>query len=604
MARSRAAAARALEQSGQWRPAAQAYAVLLDEARRRATVEVRPLSDPERDLARAEARCHGRLGDPGAAAGAWARGGFEGQAAAAYQEAGDLPAAASARVREGDLAAAAALLELSGQAAVAAELRAIHQIEAGDERAAAALLEEADDPVGAARLWAQAGEHRRAGRLLEAQGDPEAAAEALAREGDGELGGVPGDASERDLNAGRRALAAGDLEGAQAALRRVREESPGYRAACRLLGDVYQRQGRSAAAAVKYGRAVEGRRPREETAETFYRAGVAWLEAGEPTEALALLTTLWEFDPSWRDVDRQRERARLRLAERAVRGSQASVRYERGEALGRGGMGVVYRAVDLVLDREVALKLLDPASDVLRGQRRRFLREARSAAALNHPNIVGIHDFGELDGDLYIAMELVEGTTLREMQATAGVLDVETLESLLAQAAGALAYAHGHGVVHCDLKPANLMWTPDGRLKIADFGLARFLHRGRGEQDVPHDRAGAGTAAGQRSASSEDYGSQQLGTPRYMSPEQLRAGHVDARTDQYSLGVTLYEMATGDAPFTGADLLRATAEARPPRPAREDLPAELEAVILRCLARDPEDRFPSAEALAAAGARR
>jgi serine/threonine protein kinase len=268
--------------------------------------------------------------------------------------------------------------------------------------------------------------------------------------------------------------------------------------------------------------------------------------------------------------------------------------YEIIDRLGAGGMGEVYRARDTRLGRTVALKVLRAGADPQLLQR--LDREARAASALNHPNIVHIYDVGEAadrPGAHYVVMECVEGETLRR-RLRPGPLSLAELLDLGAQLADGLAKAHRAGIVHRDLKPENLMVTPDGLLKILDFGLAKLVVAPLGELvDTRETLSRHGTQAGLL-----------LGTLEYMSPEQASGRTVDHRTDQFSLGLILYEMATGRPAFrrdTPAQVLAAVIE-REPEPLsrlRGDVPPTLEALVSRCLQKDPERRFKKTDELAA-----
>ncbi len=270
--------------------------------------------------------------------------------------------------------------------------------------------------------------------------------------------------------------------------------------------------------------------------------------------------------------------------------------YEVLDCLGKGGMGVVYRARDTRLGRTVALKLLhDDDPDRLR----RLDQEARAASALNHPNIVQIYDVGVAApeaGEHYVVMEYVEGETLRDRLA-GGPLPMPELLDLGAQLANGLAKAHRAGIVHRDLKPENLVINSDGLLKILDFGLAKVLPAPLGDLDDQETLTRHATQAGML-----------LGTLEYMSPEQASGRPVDSRTDQFAVGVVLSEMATGRAIFhreTPAQVLAAVIE-RDPEPLarmRADVPSALEAVVSRCLQKDPERRFEKTDDLAAELAR-
>jgi predicted ATPase len=258
--------------------------------------------------------------------------------------------------------------------------------------------------------------------------------------------------------------------------------------------------------------------------------------------------------------------------------------YEVLSLLGRGGMGVVYMARQKSLDRPVALKFLPPECARDSVWLARFRHEASTASALNHPNICTIYDTGASDGRPFLSMELVEGRTLEALVGQRR--SVHELARLLKQAARALAAAHAAGVVHRDIKPANLMVRDDAIVKVLDFGLARRLPPSEGRQAV---WSGVGTDPGTR-----------VGTPSYMSPEQARAELVDAATDIFSLGIVLYEMATGRHPFcadSDVGVLHAIMTQTPVPPSRlnPEVPAILEALIQRMLAKDPRLRPTAVE---------
>ena len=266
--------------------------------------------------------------------------------------------------------------------------------------------------------------------------------------------------------------------------------------------------------------------------------------------------------------------------------------YEILDRLGAGGMGEVYRARDTRLGRIVAFKVLRAGADP--DLLRRLDREARAASALNHPHIVHIYDVGEAPGAAgahYVVMEHVEGETLRR-HLRAGPLPIAELVDLGAQIADGLARAHRAGIVHRDLKPENVMVTPEGRAKILDFGLAKMTAP-LADIEAGETVSRHGTQAGTL-----------LGTLEYMSPEQATGRPVDHRTDQFSLGLILHEMATGRPSFrrdTPAQVLAAVIE-RDPEPLgrlRPDAPAELNSLVSRCLQKDPEKRFVKTDDLAA-----
>ena len=253
----------------------------------------------------------------------------------------------------------------------------------------------------------------------------------------------------------------------------------------------------------------------------------------------------------------------------------------RGE-LGRGAMGVVYRAEDPALDRVVALKTIVLADDAegREDYHKRFFLEAKAAGKLTHPNIVTTYDFGEEDGVAYMAMELLEGTELRERLKGGALPPAEAL-GIAMQIAQGLAFAHERGVVHRDVKPANIMLLERGQAKIMDFGIARV-----------------------RAADHKTSTGMVLGTPKYMSPEQIAGVPVDHRSDIFSLGIVLYEMVTGLRLFAGDDVAQIAhnvTQVDPEPPTRLDpsLPAMLDFVVARALKKDPAVRYQDAHELAA-----
>jgi len=257
------------------------------------------------------------------------------------------------------------------------------------------------------------------------------------------------------------------------------------------------------------------------------------------------------------------------------------------EKIGAGGMGVVYRAHDEQLDRDVAIKVLPAESFRDPASRARLLREARIASKLNHPHICTIHEVGESEGQAFIAMELVEGRSLSAI-LEGGALPVDRVLRYGVQLADALAHAHERGVVHRDLKSANVVVTPEGRAKVLDFGLAGRLSR----EDL--------TDATTRTQESTTLSGKIVGTLAYMAPEQLRGQPADERSDIWSLGVVLYEMASGTRPFkgqTGFELTSAIlSQAPPPLPPGPGGPpkAPVQALIDRCLQKNPDRRYQRA----------
>ena len=257
-------------------------------------------------------------------------------------------------------------------------------------------------------------------------------------------------------------------------------------------------------------------------------------------------------------------------------------RYKILGELGRGAMGVVYKAEDPNLDRVVALKtiILDKDADGRAEYQKRFMLEAKAAGKLNHPNIVTTFDFGEADGVAYLAMELLEGTDLRKRVQQGAIPAVEAVE-IACQVAEGLAYAHHRGVVHRDIKPGNIMLPDRGAAKIMDFGLARMR--------VADHKTSTGIV---------------LGTPRYMSPEQITGQPVDHRSDIFSLGIVVWEVLTGKRLFAGTEIQQVSHsitydEHVPPTRINPELPAMLDFVVARALKKDPAVRYQDADEMAA-----
>ena len=264
--------------------------------------------------------------------------------------------------------------------------------------------------------------------------------------------------------------------------------------------------------------------------------------------------------------------------------------YEILGPLGAGGMGEVYRALDTRLNRRIAIKVLPSGFADDRDRLRRFEQEAQAASALNHPNILTIHDIGHEAGVAFIAMEWVEGKTLRDLLAD-GRLPPRRLAHIAHQIADGLAQAHAAGIVHRDLKPENIMVSDTDRVKIVDFGLAK-LNRPDGPELSQTMTQSAGTAAGVV-----------LGTVGYMSPEQASGRDADHRSDQFSLGLIAYEAVTGRRPFarpTAAQTMTATIEAdpEPVDAVNREVPPHLALVIHRCLEKNPANRYESTRDLA------
>ncbi len=511
----------------------------------------------------------------------------------------------------GDVIGAARALEREDQAKLAHLLRARMHEERGSPDAAADHYEQAGELTRAAQLRAELGHAAHAGALYEGAGDAassaaqyriagmwreaginyerarlyESAAECFREAGELErqVGALErgGDARE----AVRIALAGGARRLAIGVLQRVPNSDANAAEALRQLIELTLEEGDAELAAGKLEELIRSQGAAAAPLELCDRIAKR-LEADDELErAIELLDDIRRRDADYPDVASRLEVLRKRRSQERQRGSQpaagnatqaqSEARYEILEEIGRGGMGVVYRARDRRLGRVIALKRLP---ENLRQHPRAvelFLREAQAAAQLNHPNIVTVYDAGEEDG-YYITMELLEGETLQSVLRERGRLQPVSVAQAGIPVARGLAYAHARRIIHRDIKTANLFVTRTRQLKIMDFGLAKMLEEVRR----------ATTVIG--------------GTPFYMAPEQSVGENVDQRADLYSLGVTLYELLTGSPPFTQGDVPMHHRHTPPPDPRErvEGVPNALAELLLALLAKSPDDRPASAEEVA------
>jgi tetratricopeptide (TPR) repeat protein len=531
---------------------------------------------------------------------------------------GDLDGAAQYYRQAGKIDRAAEALRSAGQPQEAARLLGQHLRDAGENEQAALMLEEAEELEEAGELYRVlgkyeeaarcfeshrsfsaaaemhrlAGDRARAGDAFEKAGRYTEAAECFALEGDGPR---EADLLERAgdfLRSGETYHREGLDEEAIAVLQRVPAEDEDFVRAASMLGDIFASRGQHALAVTKLQQAVGEAELTRENVGGCYRLGVLYQQNGKASEAVPLFEKVMAFDYNYRDVQERLAETRSVVAQRApvaAKGSGATGmepprgtaspddRYRVAGELGRGGMGIVYKAQDTVLDRLVAFKVLPQALTENEQAITNFMREAQAAAKLNHPNIVTVYDTGEQQGHYYIAMEHVEGTTLKEILRRRGPVSPAGILHVLIQISEALAYAHEKKVVHRDVKPANAMWTRDKTVKLMDFGLAKIVEEARNNTTVV------------------------AGTPYYMSPEQTLGKNVDHRTDIYSLGVTAFEMATGTVPFKDGNIPYHHVHTPPPRidELQPDLPPVLSQIVARCLEKDPAARYQSAREIQA-----
>ncbi len=502
--------------------------------------------------------------------------------------------------------AAEALRQL-GRDSEANRLLGEHYRDHGDQQEAARLLMEAGDHEQAGDIYRKLEEYLRAGECFEQAGDHHAAAEMFRAAGDVTRAAVgyegAGDWSDaaacweeigdeahlaHALEQAGRLLEAGRLyqklerdDDAVRVLQRIGGDHPEFRDASAMLGAFFHRQGMFAVAIKKLRQACDGQDIDAGTVQLFYELARVHEDNGDVRESVDLFERILAYDMQYEDAAKRletvRKRAQIEAAAAAASTSSpgrrsSDNRYRIVGELGRGGMGIVYKAVDTVLDREVAYKVLPEALKENAKALENFLREAKSAAQLNHPNIVTVYDAGEQGGQYYIAMEFVDGTTLKEIVRRKGVIKPRGVLHVLAQMCEALEFAHSKGIVHRDIKTANTMWTRDKKAKIMDFGLAKAIEEVRNHTTMVS------------------------GTPFYMSPEQTLGKNIDHRTDLYSLGVSIFEMATGRVPFREGNVPYHHVHTPPPDPCEVNpkLPKLLGRVISRCLEKDPADRYQTA----------
>jgi hypothetical protein len=507
----------------------------------------------------------------------------------------------------GDVTAAARILERDGQSKVAHLILArLHHERGQNETAAehyeacgrsleaaeihgalnrfdraAELFEEAGDPARAGEMWRACGQYSRAGEAYERAHRLDTAVDCYREAEDITRWTAALDRRGLPLEAAHVAIDRDDWELAIRSLQQVAHSDPNYTTASNLLVDAYERVGHVDLALNRFEELVNAEGIESAPLESCDRLAQLLTDNGQLDRSISVLETMQRRDADYPNVATRIETLRKQSNEDATTGAISAggnafgegFRYEILAELGRGGMGVVSRARDLRLGRVVALKRLP---DNLRNHPKAvqlFLREARSAAALNHPNIVTIYDAGQENGTLYITMELLEGTPLQEILKSRGRLTVRDTARLGIQIAKGLQYAHEHQIIHRDIKTGNLFFTSSKKVKIMDFGLAKMV------QEV---RRGA-TVIG--------------GTPYYMAPEQSLGDAVDHRADLYALGITLFELATGCVPFTEGDIAYHHRHTPPPDPREmiEDIPAELAELILHLIAKDPDDRCQSAQ---------
>ena len=479
---------------------------------------------------------------------------------------------------------------------------------AGDSRQAAEMYAAAGDAEKAAALYRQAGEFDMAAQAFGQVGDMSQQAEALASAGD-------------HLGAGKLFQTAGLLDKAIRMLQQVPAGQADYRESRVLLGEIFLKKGDRPGARAALGRALEGVALNGDTVQGYYLLARLEEADGNVEEAKSLYERVNAESYGYHDVamrlkaiadgkvvsrtrgsaaaDARTQASNVDQSARTMASDMAIVpgsipadrnartmasvapsenRYTLKGPLGRGGMGVVYDAVDETLKREVAYKALpDDLRDHPKAAKN-LMEEARSAAKLSHTNIVQVFDAGKDERGYFIVMEKIEGETFDKIIRSRRI-SVQGVVNIGRQICAALAHAHSRHIVHRDLKPSNLFWTNDKMVKLMDFGLARAYDEEVGKVQT-------------RTA----------GTPYYMAPEQIRGDAISPQTDVYALGCVLYELLCNRPPFTEGELSYHHVHTTPedPRNYREEVSEELAAIVLKCLNKAPEDRYESADAVSQA----
>jgi serine/threonine protein kinase len=477
------------------------------------------------------------------------------EAAEILEKAGSLYRAAEAWKAAGDFLKAAALFEKEGELEQAAN----HYVLAGKPEEGARLLEGMRDFRNAASLFKQAGRPEDAARVFMKAEDPVAAAR---------------------IHYERK-----DYDACIKALQKVGPDDKDYRKASFLVGRIFADQGMHTLAADKFRAAIDGEEVNEETVILYYSLALAHEANLRPREALTVYQKVVSYDYGYKDaLSRLKAIEEQPLVTLGTRGSTRKKAAESGwsepgryrfeGSLGAGTLGEVFRGTDTVLGRQVAIRILSEGPSEA-GKADRFLKEAAAAAQLSHPNIVSIHDTGIDERGSFIVSALAEGRPLRSLIQEQMRFEVGRIVEIGRQILEALDHAHGRGVLHRNLRPENIFMAEGDRVSVSDFGLMVRL---------------------------SDLSTQELSTGRamqYTPPEVLLKERVDARSDLYAFGCVLYEMALGRPPFVGSNIghLQVHAPVPLPGPGERPLPAFLQAIILRCLEKDKDRRYPDVKAV-------
>lgn len=588
------------------------------ESRVEGKIEAKDLSF-YRELARRSANNFIKAGDKKRAIELMDKLGLSEESACLLEESGELKEASERYKSAGLFLKASECLERLGEEVESARIRADYFLAQGKKQEAVVELERAEDwerasglyrelglldksgetleRIGryqeAGAVWEEVNNWLRAGENYERAGLFEKAGECYEKAGESSKASGMYEQAGDFYRAGSNFYQRGLLDRAIRALQQVSKENKDFRKACSLLGVIFQEKGMLNLARESLRMAIENQELNRANLEDFYQLGSLNERLGDFEEALAIYEKILLVDIDYQDVRGRLERLRQQktimdsrssvssleetqtLKEVSPLGLEKPVRYEILEEIGRGGMGIVYKARDTILDRVVAYKVLPIVLKDHPQALRNFFREAKSAARLNYPNIVTVYDAGEEAGNYYIAMEYIEGETVKQLLSREGKIPLKAVVIIAGQVCRALEYAHERKVVHRDVKSSNIMWSKDKMVKLMDFGLAKVLEEVKGHQTIAS------------------------GTPYYMSPEQALGKEVDHRTDIYSLGVTMFEMATGQLPFKTGDAVYHHIHTPPPEAKNitPEIDFTLNEIILHCMQKEPDARFQTAKEL-------
>lgn len=496
-------------------------------------------------------------------------------AALLYQQVGELVLAGEAYLQAGQLEAAARCMNQAGETKRASEIGGRYYESLGKWKEAGMAYE-------------GGGEFRKAGDCFSKANEPLRAATNYER-------------AREFYGAGFAMVHARQWEDAVRLFQQLPENHPHFAESRALLGRAFYELKAFAQSAATLENHLLGERVRRDNIDYFWMLALAYEQLGKLKESEETLLKIRSVDVGFRDVSQRLSNVQSRISLHGGGDSLRDVssmptmatpappsdgkspvmsmvekslhnRYDLERELGRGGMGVVYKARDTQLDRPVALKFLGSLVDGSEEFRQRFQREARAAAQVSHPNILSIYDIGVEQGSTYIAMEYIEGPNLNQYLGQKGKLPVREAINLIVQACEALEAIHQAGIVHRDIKPDNILIAKGGLVKLMDFGLAKgYGARLTGSHVI-------------------------MGTPCYMSPEQARGGDVGPKSDIYAIGLVLYELLSGKTVFSDGNVLERQILELPPRPSQvvEGIPELLDQIIMKCIAKDPSERFDSA----------